>query len=340
MGPIIGDDPGAAQPKTSAMASKRRTWFLVRVAVYLAVITGLLLWRGGVDWRARLRELRGAPAGEAALTVSGRDLAPALVDRLLSLYLQDYPQVNITAAGGGTNHALEDLANGRAGVALLYRPPTAAEQELLRAATGDTALVFPVAVAAAVLLAGAHAPADGLALDDLQAALAGRTPAPWVRFYAPDPNDGLWDAVRGRLELPAEAAAELPVTWLADGPAVAAAVAADDSAWGLVSTLAVPTDSLGLPVTAARTVRLRAAADAEPAAPSRAAVASGAYPLDHRLLAACLDSGNFEGAKFVTHLASGRGQRQVERAGALPARQVAREVYLTRQPVGKGTVDP
>ncbi|MFO7607772.1 MAG: substrate-binding domain-containing protein [Candidatus Krumholzibacteriia bacterium] len=321
------------------MASKRRTWFLVRVAVYLAVITGLLLWRGGVDWRARLRELRGAPAGEAVLTVSGRDLAPALVDRLLALYLQDYPHISIATAGGGTNHALEDLVNGRADVALLYRQPTAAEQDLFRAASGDTALVFPVAVAAAVLLAGARAPADSLALDELRAALAGQAPAPWARFYAPDPNDGLWDAVRSRLELPADVADALPVTWLADGPAVAAAVAADDSAWGLVSTFGVPTDSLGLPLTAARTVHLRAEADAAAAAPSRAAVAAGDYPLHHRLLAACAAGGNFEGAKFVTHLASGRGQRQVERAGALPARQVAREVYLTRQPVGKGTVD-
>ncbi|MBE0566124.1 MAG: hypothetical protein IH621_09220, partial [Krumholzibacteria bacterium] len=116
---------------------------------------------------------------------------------------------------------------------------------------------------------------------------------------------------------------------------VAAAVAADDSAWGLVSTLTVPTDALGLPVTAARILSLRAAADAAPAAPTREAVASGDYPLHHLLLAACVGTGDFEGAKFITHLASGRGQRQVERAGALPARQVAREVYLTRQPVGE-----
>ncbi|MBE0564525.1 MAG: substrate-binding domain-containing protein, partial [Krumholzibacteria bacterium] len=189
------------------MASKRRTWFLVRLAVYVAVIVGILLVRGGLDWRSALRPLRGAPtgdtAGEAVVTVSGRDLAPELLDRLLAFYLQDYPQAQLVAAGGGTYHALEDLANGRADVALLYRRPTAAEQDLLRATAGDTALVFPVAVAAAVLLAGARTTADGLTLDELRAALAGTGPAPGVRFYAPDPNDGLWDALRARLGLPA-----------------------------------------------------------------------------------------------------------------------------------------
>lgn len=318
------------------MASKRRTWFLVRVAVYVAVIIGILLVRGGLDWRSALRPLRGAPTGEAVVTVSGRDLAPELLDRLLAFYRQDYPQAQLVAAGGGTYHALEDLANGRADVALLYRRPTAAEQDLLRATAGDTALVFPVAVAAAVLLAGARTTADGLTLDELRAALAGTGPAPGARFYAPDPNDGLWDALRARLGLPAaDTPGAPPVTWLADAPAVAAAVAADDSAWGLVSTLSVPTDALGLPETAARILRLRAETDAAPAAPTREAVAAGDYPLHHLLLAACVGTGDFEGAKFVTHLASGRGQRQVERSGALPARQVAREVYLTRQPVGK-----
>ena len=38
---------------------------------------------------------------------------------------------------------------------------------------------------------------------------------------------------------------------------------------------------------------------------------------------------------FVTYLTSDRGQRQIERAGILPARQTLREIVLTRGPIGK-----
>jgi len=37
---------------------------------------------------------------------------------------------------------------------------------------------------------------------------------------------------------------------------------------------------------------------------------------------------------FVTHLFSGRGQRTVKRLGFLPAREVAREIVLTTDPIG------
>ena len=65
---------------------------------------------------------------------------------------------------------------------------------------------------------------------------------------------------------------------------------------------------------------MRAAPDSAAAAPSYENLAVGAYPLHHVLYAACRGNGSLEGAKFVTHLASARGLRQVERAGVLPAR--------------------
>ena len=60
----------------------------------------------------------------------------------------------------------------------------------------------------------------------------------------------------------------------------------------------------------------------------------GEYPLFHYLYAACLANGSVRGAMFVTYLTSDRGQRQVERAGFLPARQTSRRIVITRHPLG------
>jgi ABC-type phosphate transport system substrate-binding protein len=68
--------------------------------------------------------------------------------------------------------------------------------------------------------------------------------------------------------------------------------------------------------------------------PSHESVAAGNYPLYHYVYAATRSDVSLDGAKFVTHLVSDRGQRQVWRAGALPARITAREVFLSTRPLG------
>ena len=65
------------------------------------------------------------------------------------------------------------------------------------------------------------------------------------------------------------------------------------------------------------------------------AVARGDYPLYHYLYVACRPHESIRGTMFVTHLTSDRGQRQVERAGYLPARHPMREIALTTHPLGK-----
>ena len=57
------------------MASRRRTWFLVRLAIYIAVIATLALVRGGVGWR-RIAGALSTDHGHPALVIAGRDLAP------------------------------------------------------------------------------------------------------------------------------------------------------------------------------------------------------------------------------------------------------------------------
>ncbi|HOX24536.1 MAG TPA: substrate-binding domain-containing protein [Candidatus Krumholzibacteria bacterium] len=310
------------------MSSRRRTWFLIRLAFYVAVIAVLFLVKGVPDWQAFRRLASGKATSDSLLTVAGRDLAPRLVDSLVVQYRADYPQVTVTLTAGGTNQALEDLVNRRADVAFLYRPPTAAEQAQLRTVDGDTAVVVRVAVGGVALVGAAGADTAALDLDAVRELLRTGRAAGCARLYAPDPNDGLWDAARLRCDLPDRTGGD--VVFLADETAVASAVASDPDACGLVSTFTIDVaedDQL-----VARPVR---AESGDPAArPTYTNLVTGAYPLHHWLYVACRGRGGIEGAKFVNHLASARGQRQVRRAGAVPAQQTAREIVITRDPPG------
>ncbi|MBU0742966.1 hypothetical protein KJ554_11515, partial [bacterium] len=120
--------------------------------------------------------------------------------------------------------------------------------------------------------------------------------------------------------------------FLPDAAAVRAAVRDGGGALGLASTLTLPDDLDAAGVT---TLAWRQEDAAETAAPTREAIADGSYGLHHRLYAACRAGGGLQAAKFLTHLASGRGQRQIERAGYLPDSRVLREIILTRKPVGE-----
>jgi len=352
------------------MMSRRRSWLLIRIALYLAVILGLILTRGGIPWRQFKTALEGAGNEHPTLTLVGRDLAPPLVERLATEYQRDYPALTVDLLPGGTNHALEALLAREADAAFLLRPPTAREQDLFRQADGDTAVVVAIGVGGLVLLAGSGATAGPLTVDALRAALApaggglepGSGLAPYCeRLYACDPNEGSWDALLEALGLaPAQvaegsedataspAAENAPATsdmaaqkgnhvvFLANPAAVIAAVAADPGAWGLVSTLDTGLDPAAGPPAGTGFVGVVVSSDKAAVSPTGANIATGDYPLHHFLYVACRGSGNLEGGKFVTHLASARGLRQVERAGVVPAKLVARTIQLSRDPVGTG----
>lgn len=345
------------------MNPRRRLWLLVRVAIYLSVIVGLLLYRGGVPWKSFVAALKGAGKAHPTLVIAGRDLAPPLLERLVVEYQHDYPQLSVSLLPGGTNHALEALLAGQADVAFSYRDLTDREQALFREADGDTAIVVAVGVGGLVLLEPAVAgkAATVITTADLREALAAVAPgsgggpgadpglAPWCgRLYVCDPNEGSWDALFAALGLAAPGGEEAEaggglaaprlgqITFLADPASVIAAVAAAPDAWGLVSTLDAGIDvSAGAPA-GTSFVGVVAETGQEAVAPGAASIATGVYPLHHFLYVACRGAGNFEGGKFVTHLASARGLRQVERAGVIPARLVARTIQLSRDPVGGG----
>ena len=311
------------------MSSRRRTWFLVRLAVYVTVVAVLFVVRGTPDWRAMTRLVTGQANADSVLTIAGRDLAPDLVDQLLAHYTRDYPQVTVRTSRGGTNQALEDLINGQADIAFLYRPPTAGEQAQMHAIDGDTVVVVPIAVGAAALIAAAGADTAALDLAGFRQLLAPAQAGGRTRLYTVDPNDGLLAAIGQRLG--GTVAVGPDVVFLVDTQDVISAVVTDTTAWGLVSSL-----SVDLPGERRIAVRpLTAGPGAPSARPDHERLVTGDYPLFHSLYVACRGRGDIEATKFVTHLASARGQSQVRRSGAVPAQLVPRSIVITREPPGR-----
>lgn len=301
-------------------------WRQARILVYLVVIAVLFLTRGDPRWNALFRARGG---GGDTLVVAGRDLAPGLVDRLTENYRRDYPQLTVTVRDGGTNRALEDLVNRRANVAFLVRPPSPREQDLFRSVNGDSAVWYPVALGGIALLAGGTG--NAVTLEDMLRLGNGSVPSPFRHVYAPDPNRGLWDAFQASLDIPRrDPKAGSGVVFLRDEAQILDAVRSGPAALGMASTLALPAS---LPSGVAL-VRVGSPPDSA-ALPTYETIALDRYPLVHTLYAACRGGGDIEGAKFVTYLTGGPGQRQVERAGCVPALLYLREVVLTDHPLGK-----
>jgi ABC-type phosphate transport system substrate-binding protein len=301
---------------------------LFRLLLYIAAIT-ILLVKIAPNSKNLLRLPAFAPA-DSTLTVAGADLAPELIRAAVEQHRIDYPNLTIHLQGGGTAGALEALANGGADAAFLNRPPTAREQALIREARRDTVLWAPVAVGGLVFVRAAGPPVDSLSVEGLRRFLTGEPDTRFRTLYAPDPNQGLWDALSERLGL---SGSELPkpagVVFLADETTVLETIRTGGSDIGLVGSLNLPGDLGGL-------VTIPVAGDSGRAGPpTDEAIATGRYPLFHHLYVACLDRGGLTGSMFVTSITSDRGQRRIERAGYLPARRVLREILLSTNPVGK-----
>ncbi len=309
---------------------------LVRIAIYLLVIAVIFLLRGGLDWRYLLRQMGGAADADTTLTLAGGDLAPELLQRVIDHYRRDYPRIDIQIQGGGSSHALEALVNGRADVAFLNRQPSPQEQELFLTVVGDTVLWYPIALGSIVLLRHERAPAAAVTLADLESFTKSGSDLHFDHLYVSDPNLGLWDAFRQRLGLAVTADAPAShVIFLQDDQEVMAAVAQDAAALGLVSSLTSSLDSPEFQRQKVCSVPVLVEVGGTPASADDEEVASGAYPLYHFLYVVSRKHGGIQGTKFVTHLTSDRGQKQIERAGYVPARMVLREIYLTRHPLGR-----
>jgi len=310
---------------------QRPTRLFVRVAFYVLVMAVVFIYRGQQVQRGVGFRLSNESDTVTTITLVGRELAPSVIPRLVSNYHRDYPRLHVIVEDGGTARALEAIANRPATVGLLYRPPTRSEQAIIRSAVNDSVLYFPVALGGIVVLVNAASAVDSLALDDLRGFLGDEMNAHFEHFYAPDPNQGLWGAFRSGLEIPEGEETSPRVTFLKDESAVAQAVSADPRGFGIASTLSLP-DSLA--EKGVRFAKIKRDAGSAAVEPAYEKIGYGEYPLFHYLYVACLANGSVRAAMFVTQLTSDRGQRQIERAGVLPARQTARAIVLTRKPVG------
>ncbi|MDZ4803702.1 MAG: LysR substrate-binding domain-containing protein [Candidatus Eisenbacteria bacterium] len=312
---------------------RRQIWLLFRLMAYLAVLILLFQARRSVDWRHLFSRARTEGAVPNTLTLAGVDLASELLLRLVDGYRRDYPRVQVLREGGGTNRALELLINRRCDVAFTLRPATALEQRLFLEATGDTVVVMRIALGGLVLVAATGHPGEELGLSDLRGlALSG--PLDGIdRLYAPDPNSGLWASFLAGLAPHQPDSARGPnVIFLSDQAAVLDAVSRDPRSIGLASSLSLPENLAG------SGVRAMALSGIDPGAaserPDYESIGAGRYPLFHYLYAVSRPGGGLEGDMFLTHLTSSRVQRQIERAGYLPARQALRAVALSFDPIG------
>jgi ABC-type phosphate transport system substrate-binding protein len=311
---------------------RRPTRLFIRVAFYVLVMAVVFIIRGQQVQRGLGLRLSNESDTVTTITLVGRELAPVMVPRLVSNYQREYPRLHVNVEDGGTVRALEALANRKAAVGLLYRPPTRAEQAIIRSAVNDSVLYFPVALGGIVVLVNPVSAVDSLTLGDLRGFLGDEDDARFDHFYAPDPNQGLWDAFRSGLGFSESEETSPRVTFLKDESAVVQAVAADPRGLGVGSTLSLP-DSLA--DRGVRVVKISRDAGSAAVEPRYERIGYGEYPLFHYLYVACLANGSVRAAMFVTQLTSDRGQRQIERAGVLPARQTARPIILTRHPVGR-----
>lgn len=323
-------------------ASKRRPNRPFRwVAFYTIVIAAVFVIRGQLERPGIGLRLPAESDTVTTITAVGRELAPDLMPRIIDKYHELYPELHVRLEDGGTVRALEGIANRRAEVGLLYRLPTPEERAIVRSAVGDSVLCFPIALGGVVILANTLSNVESLTMDDLRRISRDEPDARFDHLYAPDPNQGLWDAFRialgvARETTSANVANEFErIIFLKDEADVLEAVLADPRGLGIASTLSLP-DSLP-EFDAGRAVRAVAVLpDTGLVAiePGYEQIGYGEYPLYHYLYLACLANGSPRGAMFVTYLTSDRGQRHVERAGFLPARQTVRQIYLTRHPLG------
>jgi ABC-type phosphate transport system substrate-binding protein len=265
------------------------------------------------------------------LVLAGLDLAPVLIPRLTTAYHELYPSVDFRILGGGSRQALEGLANGQVELAFLNRLPTPEEKKAIRSVL-DSVWTYPIALGGIAVLSSSQGGRDSVRIDELRSWIKGDAKGgSWKpsRFYAPDPNLGLWTSLTSQLDLPDTL--EKDVVWMADEGAVARAVGADPTSLGFAGTLSLGAD---LERSGARIVPINGGGTGGAAFPVARQIAAGEYPLYHYLYLCCRPDPGAAASAFITFMYNGRGQRLVEREGFLPARQIARVVQLVQKPIG------
>ena len=314
------------RPGVRLQSRRRGVPLALRLAIYVLLAIFFIVLRPHLN----LKQLAGratAPArSDTTLVLAGSDVAPLLANEIVRRYRDNYPELQIDVNGGTTAQALKDVADRRADVAFLARPPSAGDQDIFKDVTGDTAVWYPIALGAILVVASPARPDTTIDLATLRQYAQG-TAGPDRRFYAPDPNSGLCEAFLARV-LPADSLRGQ--VYLVDDSAVIAAVLADEGSIGIISAFA-------LRETLSSQGAVPLAIRADPAAPAVAAdnltLSTGEYPLWSHLYIVCRKTGDMQGSKFVTYVTGPRGQRQIEQTPYLPASLIPRAVVIGLDPV-------
>lgn len=295
-----------------------------RLSIYVLLAIFFIALRPRIDWKKVAGRTTAAPP-DTTLALAGSDVAPLLIAEVVHRYRDDYPDLRIDVGGGTTAQALKDLADRRTDVAFLARPPSPGDQDIFNAVTGDTAIWYPIALGAILVISSPARADTTIDLETIRQYVRG-TAGPARRFYAPDPNSGLCDAFMARV-LPADSLRG--AIYLVDDSAVIAAVLADEEAIGIISAFALRQT---LSSQGAVALAIRAAPGAPAVTADNLTLSNGEYPLWSYTYVACRKRGDMQASKFVTYVTGNRGQRQIEQTPYLPATLVPRSVVLNREP--------
>lgn len=314
------------------VAPRRRrpgTGLLVRLFIYVLAAILFFVFRARVDWKQFVHRATSSGAPDTTLVLAGADVAPLLVDNMVRRYRQDYPRLRIDIRGGTTAQALQDLVDTRADAVFLARPPSSGDQADFTRATGDTAIWFPIALGAVLVVSAPDQADTVVSLETLRPLVSGKA-GTGRRLYVPDPNSGLWWAFLARLGLPDAPSGTPPgVVFLKDDAAVLTAVLSDVGSIGIVSSFAL---RKALSVWGVQTLAIQTEPGTRSVMADNVSLSTGNYPLWCYLYASCRAYGDMQGGMFITYVTGARGQRQIESTPYLPAKIVSRAVLLRRIP--------
>ncbi len=318
------------RPGGAPRSRRRNLTVAIRVAIYVTAAVMFFMLRGRVDWGLLAHRVSTTSAtADSTLTIGGIDVAPLLADAMIRRYADDYPKLRIRRRPGTTVQALQDLVDGKADAAFLARPPSAADQAAFRKSSGDTAIWYPIALGALLVVAEPTSADSSVTLAELKAR-AFSEPVPGRRLYAVDRNAGMWDAIAARLGGAPEAK---PGTYfLANEDSVLRYALADRGAMGIISVFPLrrPLSAYG-----ARALAVQKRPDTLAVRADNVTLATSGYPLWCYAYLACARRGSMQGGSFLTYVTGPRGQRQVEATAYLPAKKILREIVITRPAAGK-----
>ena len=269
------------------------------------------------------------------ITLAGRELAPELIPQLVARYHEAFPHLRVNLVDGGTVRALEAMANQRAAVGLLYRPPTREEKAIVYSAVRDSVLYFPVALGGIAVLANDRSGLDSLAVNDLRHFLRGEHRSALRAAVRARPEPGVCGTRSGRAWGSPRGAQHPDSRGVPEGRGGGGGGGSRRSraASGIASTLSLP-DSAADPRRAGA-IAIRGHAPPRRRDPSTSRIGYGEYPAVS--LSLCRVPRERERARRDVRDAPDQRSRTAPGRSArvfCPRGHTSRTIYLTRRPLG------